>query len=311
MQTARDFLALLQRELDITPPDEYPLFHAGTEASQESTLGITERSEPSAWIDQYFPVMDHPLPGRAVEILDDDGHVWWSADLEEKADDTDKEAGMYKDAVPAFHGLSVSGNATGKVVYAHYGRQEDYQELVAKGVDLEGAIVLTRYGGVFRGLKVKGAEELGAAAVLTYSDPRDDGTVTEDNGYLPYPDGPARNPTSLQRGSVLNALYPGDPTTPGYPAYENATRVNGTSYPSIPSLPISWSNAKVLLDEIAESGRKRQVRVINKVLHEVMPIWNVMGVIPGHIKDEVVVIGNHRDGRGNTLIPLSLQADFR
>ena len=27
----------------------------------------------------------------------------------------------------------------------------------------------------------------------------------------------------------------------------------------------------------------------------VMPIWNCMAVIPGFIKDEVVVVGNHRD----------------
>lgn len=39
------------------------------------------------------------------------------------------------------------------------------------------------------------------------------------------------------------------------------------------------------------------------VLHDVSivdtkitPVWNTMGVIPGHIKDEVVVVGNHRDG---------------
>jgi hypothetical protein len=29
---------------------------------------------------------------------------------------------------------------------------------------------------------------------------------------------------------------------------------------------------------------------------KVTPIWNVMGVIPGHVKNEVVVIGAHRDG---------------
>ena len=52
-----------------------------------------------------------------------------------------------------------------------------------------------------------------------------------------YPDGPARNPTSVQRGSVqFLSIYPGDPTTPGYPAYENATRTEGTNIPSIPSL---------------------------------------------------------------------------
>jgi hypothetical protein len=31
-------------------------------------------------------------------------------------------------------------------------------------------------------------------------------------------------------------------------------------------------------------------------LIEVTPIWNAYGLIPGHIKDEVIVVGNHRDG---------------
>ena len=46
--------------------------------------------------------------------------------------------------------------------------------------------------------------------MLIYSDPRDDGAVTVANGYAPYPEGPARNPTSVQRGSVqFLSLYPG------------------------------------------------------------------------------------------------------
>jgi N-acetylated-alpha-linked acidic dipeptidase len=107
-------------------------------------------------------------------------------------------------------------------------------------------------------------------------------------------------------------MYPGDPTTPGYPAYENSTRTDGASIPSIPSLPISWENAKILLEEI--DGKNRLVKLTNHgnialllvppaVLHDVLivdtkitPIWNTMGVIPGHIKDEVVFVGNHRDG---------------
>lgn len=32
------------------------------------------------------------------------------------------------------------------------------------------------------------------------------------------------------------------------------------------------------------------------VKSQVTPIWNTLAVIPGHIQDEVVVIGNHRDG---------------
>lgn len=128
-----------------------------------------------------------------------------------------------------------------------------------------------RYGGLFRGLKVgcsyrvvndfskfflpqiKGAQERGAVGILIYSDPRDDGFVTVENGFAPYPAGPARNPTSVQRGSVqFISSYPGDPTTPGYPAYENATREEGTNIPKIPSLPISWQNAQRLLEEIEE-----------------------------------------------------------
>jgi N-acetylated-alpha-linked acidic dipeptidase len=128
-----------------------------------------------------------------------------------------------------------------------------------------------------------------------------------------YPHGPARNPTSVQRGSVqFISTYPGDPTTPGYPSYENSTRTNGSSIPRIPSLPISWANAKVLLEEL--EGKNRTVRLTNHGIYyfiastilvlfiisivetKVTPIWNSIGVIPGHIKDEVVLVGNHRDG---------------
>lgn len=75
--------------------------------------------------------------------------------------------------------------------------------------------------------------------------------MTVANGYAPYPHGPARNPTSVQRGSVQYlSIYPGDPSTPGVPAYEDVERVEGGNIPKIPSLPISWANAQKLLEEI-------------------------------------------------------------
>jgi hypothetical protein len=67
---------------------------------------------------------------------------------------------------------------------------------------LEGKIALVKYGRIFRGLKVKRAEELGMLGVVIYSDPGDDGEITEENGYKPYPEGPARHPYAVQRGSV-------------------------------------------------------------------------------------------------------------
>ncbi len=107
-----------------------------------------------------------------------------------------------------------------------------------------------------------------------YEDPRDDGAVTTENGYAPYPAGPARNPTAVQRGSVqFISMYPGDPSTPGYPSYENATRVEGTNKPSIPSLPISWANAQRLLEEFGSgttgnrtmsgASSKRKIKIVN------------------------------------------------
>lgn len=57
-------------------------------------------------------------------------------------------------------------------------------------------------------------------------------------------------------------MYPGDPTTPGFPSYENANRTRGENIPSIPSLPISWANAQILLKEI-QGGVNRTVRLVN------------------------------------------------
>ncbi|PBK66113.1 Zn-dependent exopeptidase [Armillaria solidipes] len=293
LSTAKDFLHFLQTELGVKSPTEDPIYPAGSPESQSATLSIPKTHAAQAWIDVYYPVMNTPLD-RVVQALDQEGNVIWDADLTEHTDDTDPEAGEYYDFVPTFHGLSKGGDVTGKLVYANYGLKEDYDALVAKGVNLTGSIILARYGGNFRGLKVKGAQEVGAVGILIYSDTRDDGAVTVENGYKPYPDGPARSPTSVQRGSVqFISMYPGDPTTPGYPSYENVTRTEGLNIPSIPSLPFSWANAQKLL-EFSEKG-EISVRLVNHVDDKVIPIWNTMAVIPGYITDEIVVVGNHRD----------------
>jgi N-acetylated-alpha-linked acidic dipeptidase len=77
--------------------------------------------------------------------------------------------------VMPFNGSSGSGDVTGEVVYANYGRLEDFDQLAAQHIDLHGKIVLVRYGGNFRGVKVYIAQQRGAIGVLIYSDPQDDG----------------------------------------------------------------------------------------------------------------------------------------
>ncbi|KAF8165479.1 Zn-dependent exopeptidase [Crassisporium funariophilum] len=309
---AKTILHLLQDELGIPKPSDAPIYSAGTPSSRNATLLLTSPqapSHPTAWIDTYYPVMNTGTEQR-LEILDNNGNPTWSAELVEDGDPRDPDAHKYRDAIPTWHGLSCDGDVTGELVYANYGYKEDYDELVSQGANLTGKIVLVRYGNNFRGLKIKGAQELGAAGVLIYSDPRDDGFVTVKNGYAPYPAGPARNPTSVQRGSVqFLSSYPGDPTTPGYPSYEDAERTEGTNIPKIPSLPISWFNAERLLEEIGDpyvqtghgkqvlSGKasESKVRLVNHVDTKVTPIWNAMASIPGHIRNEVIVIGCHRD----------------
>ncbi|KAF7291015.1 Zn-dependent exopeptidase [Mycena chlorophos] len=294
LKTAKDWLAVLQNELGIEAGSEEPIFPAGSDDSRSATLSIPKTHKPKAWIDVYYPVMNTPLD-RTLEVVNKDGEVVWSAELEEVVDETDPEAAEYYLSVPTFHGLSAAGDVQGKLIYANYGRKEDYDALVAKGVNFTGAVVIARYGAIFRGLKIQGAQELGAAGVLIYSDLRDDGPVTVENGYLPYPYGPARNLNSVQRGSVqFLSKYPGDPTTPGYAAYENITRTKGENIPKIPSIPISAANAATLLSLIElEDGA--EVHLVNNVDTKITPIWNTMGVIPGYITDEVVVVGNHRD----------------
>jgi N-acetylated-alpha-linked acidic dipeptidase len=111
-----------------------------------------------------------------------------------------------------FNGSSGSGDVTGEVVYANYGRAEDFNELAAQHIDLHGKIVICRYGSNFRGVKVYLAQQRGAVGVLIYSDPQDDGYAKGD----PWPIGPWRPETGVQRGSVQYLFkYPGDPETPG------------------------------------------------------------------------------------------------
>jgi N-acetylated-alpha-linked acidic dipeptidase len=135
--------------------------------------------------------------------------VRYEARLEEDVLDADKSSQL-ADRVPTFHGYSASGNVTAPYVFVNYGTYRDFEELQAANVSLEGKIALAKYGGVFRGLKVKRAQELGMVGVAMYTDPGDDGEVTKKNGYATYPDGPAREPSSVQRGSVqfLSKLLP-------------------------------------------------------------------------------------------------------
>src|SRR5882672_6311750 len=147
--------------------------------------------------------------------------------------------------VMPFNGSSPSGDVEAEVIYANYGRPEDFKKLEDMKVDVRGKIVIVRYGDNFRGVKSFVAEEHGAAAVIIYSDPADDGYFRGD----PYPKGPWRPETAVQRGSIQYMFkYPGDPTTPGFaslPSLPEAKRVppaQAIDMAKIPTTPISYGD---------------------------------------------------------------------
>jgi len=159
----------------------------------------------------------------------------------------DKTSFKTKDELPAYNVYGGDGDVTAELVYVNQGMPDDYLELERQGVSVKGRIVLTRYGGGWRGLKPKLAYEHGAVGCLIYSDPRDDGYGEGDT----YPKGGYRPSDGVQRGSVQDlVLYSGDPLTPGVGATAGAKRLaikEARTILKIPVLPISYAAAEPLL----------------------------------------------------------------
>jgi N-acetylated-alpha-linked acidic dipeptidase len=218
--------------------------------------------------------------------------------------------------VMPFNGMSPSGDAEADVVYANYGTPEDFDKLDKLKVDVRGKIVLVRYGQNFRGVKVFVAQERGAAGVIIYSDPADDGWRRGDK----YPDGPWRPDTAVQRGSVGYMFeFPGDPTTPGVasvmslPASQRISPKQSAQMPKIPVTPLSYHDAWPVLQHLGgpDSPREWQgalpftyhvgpgpakLKMHLKQDYEFRTLWDVIGCVRGReLADEWVVAGNHRD----------------
>ena len=217
-------------------------------------------------------------------------------------------------AVP-YCGLSPSGDVEAEVVYANYGRLEDFKHLAQVKIDVRGKIVIVRYGTNYRGVKAYLAQQFGAAGLLIYSDPLEDGYFKGD----PYPKGPWRPATAVQRGSIGYSFdVPGDPTTPGIasvPGLPPSQRIppQRADMPKVPTTPLSWADAEPILRHLAgqESPRDWQgalpftyhlgpgpvrVRMHLKQDYAYRTIWNVIGRVTGSVyPEEWVLAGNHRD----------------
>jgi N-acetylated-alpha-linked acidic dipeptidase len=225
--------------------------------------------------------------------------------------------------VHGWNAYSGSGDVSGEIIYANFGRREDFQRLARAGVDLRGKIVLARYGGNFRGFKAKYAEEAGAAGLIIFTDPANGGFV---NGPV-YPEGRYYNDSAIQRGSLLTMDYFGDPLTPFVPALPitrnqrtNTPRLNPSEVGlhTIPVAPIGYGAAEQILsrmqgepvfDDSWQGGFPFSYRisggpglVVNLVVRQpqgIKRISNVVGMIEGSTwPDEWIILGSHFDAWG-------------
>jgi N-acetylated-alpha-linked acidic dipeptidase len=268
----------------------------------------------------YSVLLNKPL-SILIEAFDADGTKILNGPTPEHVDlPANSTADRFQNdprILPAFNSSSPSADVTAPVVFANYGRLADFQRLADLGVSVKGKIVLVRYGGAYRGVKVYIAQQFGAKGVLIYSDPADDGDKTPQA----YPAGPDRPDSAVQRGSVqFLPIYPGDPTTPGVasvPGLPASQRipVNKLQYdlPSIPANPLSSADAAPILRALGgpnapsdwQGGLGFPYRLGNGsvTVHmrltndtRLRTIWDVIGRIPGASDPRHwVIAGNHRD----------------
>jgi N-acetylated-alpha-linked acidic dipeptidase len=212
---------------------------------------------------------------------------------------------------PGWNAYSPSGEATGEVVYAAHGSSEAFDTLRSLGVDVRGKIVLMRYFGAGEGTKVKNAEDAGAAGVVLYSDPKEDGYHYGDV----YPDGNWRPWDGIMRRSIIRLPYDGDPLSPGFASTPDAKRLKPQQLdlPKIPVLPISYRSAEQILRlmkgpvapyewqgdlpltyKVGPGPAKLRIRT--QMDNRDRPMLNVLGKIEGiDSPEEWIIVGNHHD----------------
>ena len=261
-------------------------------------------------IAEYQILFPEPLT-RELELL---YPYQFTASLTEDSLEEDPSTSVIDNLLPPYNAFSIDGEAEGELVFVNYGTPADYEILERYGISVAGKIAISKYGGSWRGIKPKLAGEKGAIATIIYSDPGDDGYGPGDV----YPEGPFKNDSGVQRGSVMDMpTYPGDVLTPGIGATADARRLPKEEAPTItqiPVLPISYRDALPLLEAMGGA-------VVPNEWRGGLPITYHLGPGPGRIRlklefdwkmvtaynviarlegsqhpDEWIIRGNHHDG---------------
>nr|XP_033813942.1 transferrin receptor protein 1 [Geotrypetes seraphini]XP_033813943.1 transferrin receptor protein 1 [Geotrypetes seraphini] len=210
--------------------------------------------------------------------------------------------------VSGFVAYSAPGTVVGKLVYAYYGRKEDFQELAQKNIDVSGCLVIVRAGKNTFAEKVANADSVNAAGVLIYPHPSDYKDASERDTYMKVLYGHAH-------------LGTGDPYTPGFPSF-NRTQFPPAKSSGLPRIPVQSISTEIAIKllqlmEGAECPRgwqgfsfqcklgpnlRNDYNVKLNVTSEMeqRKIHNIFGFIEGFVEPEhYVVIGAQRDAWGH------------
>ena len=287
--------------------------HVGTDYDRANAQWILSLFQQWGW-DAHIENFDVLFPTPKERLVELVAPTHFKAALEEPTVESDPTSDQHAEQLPTYNAYSADGDVTAPLVYVNYGIPADYEQLERLGVSVKGAIVITRYGASWRGIKPKVAAEHGAVGCIIYSDPHEDGYFRGDV----FPGGAWRPLEGVQRGSVMDmVLYPGDPLTPGVGATKDAKRLplaEAQTLTKIPVLPISYGDAQPLLAALRgpvapEAWRgslaityhigpgPAQVHLKVKANWDTKTLNDVVARIPGSTSpDEWIVRGNHEDG---------------
>jgi len=317
--TQRQTEARLDADIDAKQMDEwlkkmsYVPHHLGSQASKDTAdyiAGLLKSWGYEVEIAEYQVLMPTPKT-RVVELVSPTKYV---ATLDEDTLPEDASTGRRDNLLPPYNAFSADGDVEAELVFVNYGMPADYEVLERNGISVKGKIAIAKYGRSWRGIKPKLAAEKGAIGTIMYSDPADDGYGAGDV----YPEGPFKNESGVQRGSVMDMpTYPGDVLTPAVGATKNAKRLKRedvTTITKIPVLPISYRDALPLLSAMGGEVVPDEwvgglpityhfgpgpavVHIKAEFNWDMATVYDVIATMKGSkYPDEWVIRGNHHDG---------------
>lgn len=285
--------------------------NVGSPYDRQNAEWILSKFKEWGW-DAHIENFDVLFPTPRQRLVELVAPTKFTAKLQEPPVPGDPTSSQQAEQLPTYNAYSGDGDVTAPLIYVNFGLREDYEMLDRMGISVKGAIVIARYGRSWRGIKPKVAYEHGAVGCLIYSDPQQDGYTEGDV----FPQGGLRPKDGVQRGSVMDTDYPGDPLTPGYGSVPGAKRLSiseAKTILKIPVLPISYADAMPLMAAI--TGRvapkewsgtlpityhigpgEAKVHLIMKSNWDTKRLYDVIAKIPGaKFPEEWIMRGNHQD----------------